>query len=117
MRNSFYIAPIAVVLSAITQMPVSAQVLDKDQFVDQIVGRELVSKKRGMKVKIKYHADGLVEIASPFFSVNGKWKFVDGKICADISSGPKKGNRCMVLNKIGPNQYQSSNGQTMTVSN
>lgn len=82
-------AAVATVIAlSLPAAPVLAGVLDADGISAQIIGKELVARRMGMKVHLRYDLDGTATTRSPFFSGTGSWRRDGNRLCVTVAGTP-----------------------------
>ena len=85
-------AAVATVIAlSLPAAPILAGVLDADGISAQIIGKELVARRMGMKVHLRYDSDGTVTNRSPFFSGTGSWRRDGNRLCMTVAGAVLSG--------------------------
>ena len=103
-----FLAAISIVVSG----PSRAEVMSGEQIIAQIVGKDLVTRRTGMKVHLRYDADGTITVKAPLFHSSGRWALVGNSLCMTLTEGPRQGETCHVFEVNGDGTYRNSEGQT-----
>lgn len=80
------------------------------QFNAKVVDKTLVAKRFGRSIRMIYRSNGTIEINTPFGLATGTWVFEGGKLCANITQGPRTGRRCGGLVDLGGGQFRGQRG-------
>jgi len=98
---------------AVAAAPASAETMTGAQVMAQIVGKDLVMRRHGMTVHLRYDVDGTVEVKAPLLDGVGRWVLVGDSLCMTLTEGPRRGERCHVFEDIGGGGYKNSEGQIL----
>jgi hypothetical protein len=98
----------------VTVTPASAENMSKEQITRQIIGKTLITSRKGMKVRLRYNTDGTVRLKAFVISGGGTWEYSDDGLCMNMTSGPKKGRTCVSFEHLGGNKYRNSEGAVLT---
>ena len=81
-----------------------------------MINKQITTRRFGMRITMRYRADGTVSAKSLLGSLNGTWRYSGAnKVCTTFPSGPAKGTDCVSFTKTGANSYRSSAGVSFTV--
>lgn len=108
MAMTLYLAAISIVISR----PSRAEVMSGEQIIAQLVGKDLVTRRTGMKVHLRYDADGTVTVKAPLFHSSGRWILNGNSLCMSLTEGPRQGETCHFFEVDGDGAYRNSEGQT-----
>ncbi|MEL6947361.1 MAG: hypothetical protein AAFO73_06970 [Pseudomonadota bacterium] len=81
-----------------------------NQFKAKVVGKTLVAKRFGRAIQIVYSSNGTVKMNTPLGPASGNWVFRSGKLCTNITQGPRTGNRCGALVDLGGGRFRGDRG-------
>ncbi len=99
-------------------LPASAgETLTKPHISQQIIGKTLMTSRKGMRVRMTYNVDGTVAMKALVMSAFGTWEYKGGGVCMQMNSGPRKGETCVTFEALGDNKYRNSEGMVLTVQN
>lgn len=106
----------ATVLPTVTVSAATANELTQDEVVVTMVDKPITTRSFGMKVNLRFNADGSLIAKSLIGDYKGKWRRGEGNtICSTFDSGPAKGTQCNTYTKTGNNEYRTSSGTNFTV--
>ena len=107
-------AAVATVIAlSLPAAPVLAGVLDADGISAQIIGKELVARRMGMKVHLRYDPDGSVTIRSPFFSGTGSWRRDGNRLCMTVAGAPGPETSCHGFEDLGGGKFRNTDGMVL----
>ena len=98
---------------AMAAPPASADAMTGAQVIAQIVGKELVTRRMGMTVRLRYDIDGTVAVKAPLLEASGHWTLAGDSICMTLAEGPRRGETCHQFEDLGGGVYRNSEGQTL----
>lgn len=76
----------------------------------EIIGQLFEAKRRGMRARITYSADGEAFLKTLFFTADGTWRLAGNQLCINLTSGPCKGEYSVTLTDNGDGRYETSDG-------
>jgi hypothetical protein len=83
----------------------------------EMLDKTIVTRKFGMKIRMRYSPGGVVTTKALLGSLEGTWRPRGNQICTTFPSGPAKGTSCVSFTRIGPNRFKSSEGVYFRVVN
>lgn len=98
---------------AMAAPPASADPMNGAQVIAQIVGKDLVTRRKGMKVHLRYDIDGTVAVKAPLFEGSGHWTLAGDSLCMTLTDGPRRGETCHMFEDLGGGAYRNSEGQIL----
>ena len=106
-------------LVAISVSPQSALAnqLTNEEFAQQIVGKTLLAKRRGMTMRLVFAPEGTLSMKALLMKASGTWRYSKQGVCITMETGPRKGTNCVTFERIGKNKYKSSEGKIFTLKN
>jgi hypothetical protein len=113
-KLSTAIAVTLAILMAAT-LPATAEIMSRDRITSEIIGKTLKATRKGMTVRLLFDTDGTVQMKAFVISGGGTWKYNGDGLCMDMTSGPKKGETCVIFEHLGGNRYRNSEGMVLTV--
>ena len=96
-------------------LPAMAETMSKDRIAEEIIGKTLTGRIKGMTARLEYRIDGMVRMKTFVISGGGTWKYSDDGICMNMTKGPRKGETCVTFEHLGGNKYRNSEGLVLTV--
>lgn len=97
-------------------VPASAKTLSRSEIGNAMINKTITTRRFGMRITMKYRANGTVSARSLLGSVNGTWRYSgSNKVCTTFPSGPAKGTDCVSFRKTGSNSFRTSAGVSFTV--
>ena len=96
--------------------PALAEPLTRTEIANQIIGKELVGRRNGMTVRLRYNPDGSVTMKAAFITGAGTWAFSGNGVCMTLTKGPKRGKTCTAFEDLGGGAFRNSEGVTLRVS-
>lgn len=112
-RRTLLIAPLVAMFCTDVALSATAEAMAGAQVVAQIVGKDLVTRRKGMTVHLRYHSDGSVTVKAPLFSGRGHWRLAGDSLCMILIEGPRRGETCHTFEDIGGGAYRNSEGQIL----
>ena len=107
-------AAVATVIAlSLPAAPILAGVLDADGISAQIIGKELVARRMGMKVHLRYDSDGTVTNRSPFFSGTGSWRRDGNRLCMTVAGAPGPETSCHGFEDLGGGKFRNTDGMVL----
>ena len=107
-------AAVATVIAlSLPAAPVLAGVLDADGISAQIIGKELVARRMGMKVHLRYDPDGSVTIRSLLFSGTGGWRRDGNRLCMTVAGAPGPETSCHGFEDLGGGKFRNTDGMVL----
>ena len=100
-----------------TSIEVSAKSLNAAEIRKEMLGKNVVTRRFGMSIRMRYSSNGTVSAKSFLGSIKGTWRARGNQICTTFPSGPAKGTDCVSFKKLGPKRFQSSKGVRFRVTN
>ncbi|MEL6920154.1 MAG: hypothetical protein AAFO77_03900 [Pseudomonadota bacterium] len=94
---------------------VQAQPLTQSEIAEELVGRDLSTKRRGMTVTLTLSPDGTVQVRAPLGRVNGNWSFSGDQICMTIAMRGREQSNCTTYERVGQGIYRNAQGDMITV--
>ena len=87
-----YVTPNALILIAalslsVVAQPAQAEVMSAAEIAEQIVDKDLVARRMGARVHLRYDVSGTVTIRAPFFSGTGSWERDGDLLCMTSGAG------------------------------
>lgn len=101
--------------SMLAASPALAATLTQAQIADQIIGKDLVGRRNGMTVRLRYNADGSVAVKAAFITGAGTWAFAGDGLCMTMTKGPRRGKTCTTFEDLGDGAFRNSEGMTLRV--
>lgn len=98
-------------------VPAQASSLSASEVRKVMLGKNIVTRRFGMRITMRYNSNGTVSAKSFLGNLKGTWRGRGNRICTTFPSGPAKGTDCVSFTKTGPNRYRSSAGVSFSVSN
>lgn len=108
------LAMVATVILITSPALIGAETMTNAQIAEQIVGKTLTSRYKGMKIRLHYNQDGTVEMKALVISAAGTWEYSDAGMCMTMLSGPKKGKTCVSFEHLEGNRFRNSEGLILT---
>ena len=102
--------PLLLLAVSSTSGHVFAATLSAAEIRAEMLNKTIVTRRFGMKVTMRYSADGSVSAKTLFGSMNGTWRPSGNKICSTFPSGPAKGTSCVSFTRLDSKRYKSSEG-------
>lgn len=112
-RKAMLFLPLAVVFCALPAQPVLADAMTGAEITAQIIDKDLVTRRAGMTVHLRYDRDGSVTVRAPLFSGRGRWTLAGGTLCMTLTEGPRQGETCHTFEGMGADSYRNSEGQIL----
>ncbi len=112
-RKAMWFVPLAIALCAIPVQPVLADAMTGAEITAQIIGKDLVTRRAGMTVHLRYDRDGSVTVKAPLFSGRGHWRLAGSTLCMTLTEGPRRGETCHTFEVMGADSYRNSEGQIL----
>ncbi len=112
-RKVLLISPLVAMLCVTAAPSASAETMTGAQVMAKIVGKDLVTRRKGMTVHLRYEADGTVALKAPLFLGRGHWKLAGDSLCMTLTEGPRRGETCHTFEDIGDGAYRNSEGQIL----
>ena len=110
------VAATTLAVSYLAMVPAVANTLSRSEIGAAMINKTITTRRFGMRVTMRYRANGTVSARSLLGSINGTWRFSgSNRVCTTFPSGPAKGTDCVSFRKIGANRYRSSAGVSFTV--
>lgn len=98
---------------AVAAPPASAEPMTGAQLTAQIIGKDLVTRRKGMTVHLRYDSDRTVAVRTPLFEASGHWILAGDSLCMTLAEGPRREETCHVFEDIGGGAYRNSEGQIL----
>lgn len=95
--------------------PALADTLTQAQIATEIIGKDLVGRRTGMTVRLRYDPGGKVTMKAAFVTGAGTWKFAGDSLCMTMTKGPKRGETCLTFEKFGDGSFRNSEGMILRV--
>lgn len=96
-------------------LPATAEIMSKDRIAKEIIGKTLITMRKGMTVRLQYNTDRTLRMKAFVITGKGTWKYSGNGVCMNMTSGPKKGETCVTFEHLGNNKYRNSEGMVLTV--
>lgn len=112
-RKILLVSPLVAMLCITAAPPASAEAMTGTEVTAKIVGKDLVTRRKGMTVHLRYETDGSVTLKAPLFSGRGHWKLAEDRLCMTLTEGPRRGETCHTFEDIGDGAYRNSEGQIL----
>ena len=94
-----------------------AKPLTQAEIRSSMLGKTIITRRFGLKIRMRYQTNGTVSAKSFIGSTNGTWRPSGNKICTTFPSGPAKGTNCVSFTRTGPDKFRSSQGVQFQVVN
>lgn len=108
---------VAALSLSVVAHPALADVMSATEITERIVGKELVGRRMGMRVQLRYDISGAVTIRAPFFSGTGSWQRDGDRLCMTVTGGPNPGTSCHSFEDLGGGRFRNSAGMVLQVRN
>lgn len=108
---------VAALSLSVAAHPALADVMSATEITERIVGKELVGRRMGMRVQLRYDVGGAVTIRAPFFSGTGSWQRDGDRLCMTVTGGPNPGTSCHSFEDLGGGRFRNSDGMVLQVQN
>ncbi len=95
--------------------PALAGTMTQAQIATEIIGKDLVGQRTGMKVRLRYDPDGNVTMKAAFVTGAGTWSFAGDNLCMTMTKGPKRGKTCLTFEKLNDGSFRNSEGMILRV--
>lgn len=114
------LTPLSVALTVLTLCAQTisqahAEPMRNAQIVRQVIGKDLVTRRNGMAVHLRYDGDGSVTVQSLIVSASGTWTLTGDELCMTLTSGPRRGVTCHTFEDIGNGRYRNSEGLILQI--
>lgn len=117
-----YVTPNALILIAALSLsvvahPAQAEVMSAAEITEQIVDKDLVARRMGARVHLRYDVSGTATIRAPFFSGTGSWERDGDRLCMTVRGGPNPGTPCHSFENLGGGRFRNSDGMVLQLNN
>ena len=93
-----------------------AEELTQDQVVEKMVGKPITTRSFGVKVNLRFEANGELSAKSFIGDYKGKWvRGTGNEICSTFDTGRAKGTQYNTYTSMGNNIYKTSSGTRFVV--
>ena len=108
-------APLLRVVLLTTASLAAAPALAQPDQPAQMAAKDLVGRRTGMTVRLRYDPGGKVTMKAAFVTGAGTWKFAGDSLCMTMTKGPKRGETCLTFEKFGDGSFRNSEGMILRV--